>query len=369
MRKINLQRLRYLLAFLLLNSTVIFAQTKKQVRFFPAPFVFYTPETRWGGGVGATYFFTSKEKLHPNDTITRLSNLNVSSLVTQNKQFLADIIWNAFTYQNKYYHRGVVDFGKYVEYFYGIGPNININKGEFYDYSRFFIINRSLKKMNDFWYLGVYGQFFKTYGIAARIPDGILNTLNPVGKGGSSVLGVGITAFYDSRDNRFSATKGSFFDVISATYQPFLGSTHAYNYLKIDARHFAHSKSTKIVFANQVVTELNFGSVPFNRLSNIGGQEIGRGYVQGAYRDKSTIQAQTELRFLVYKIVYGATFVSSSKLFSDANALLINDLKWAYGGGVRVMFNKERRLSLRVDAAFTPASSKPRFYLGINEAF
>jgi hypothetical protein len=340
----------------------------KQLRFIPAPFVFRTPETGWGGGIGATYFYKANEKKTQNDTITRLSNLNCSVIYTQNKQVVTDFIWNVFTYQNKYYLRGIVDYAKYLDYFYGIGANVNPNEGEFFDYNRIILTNRTLRRLDDHWYAGIYYQYFKTYNVQPRKPDGLLNTLNPTGRQGSSISGLGINAFYDSRDNRFNAQKGKYLEILTAAYHPVLGSSHRFNYVRLDARTYQRILP-KTTWATQLTADLNIGSVPFNRLADIGGQEISRGYLRGIYRDKYTVQTQTEVRFPIYKIITGAGFVSTAKVATAPNTIDFTNLKWAYGGGIRLLFNEKNRLALRLDAAFTPTNPKPQIYLSINEAF
>jgi hypothetical protein len=125
----------------------------------------------------------------------------------------------------------------------------------------------------------------------------------------------------------------------------------------------------KTTWATQLTADLNIGSVPFNRLADIGGQEISRGYLRGIYRDKYTVQTQTEVRFPIYKIITGAGFVSTAKVATAPNTIDFTNLKWAYGGGIRLLFNEKNRLALRLDAAFTPTNPKPQIYLSINEAF
>ena len=114
-------KLSFLFLVLVFPFGWIFAQdsTKvKKVKVLPVPAFGYSPETRTY--VGAVTLFTLD--FYP-DTITRISNAKVEFNYTWNKQVIAEIGWNYFFREEKWFTKGLIHFSKYPDLYYGIGTN------------------------------------------------------------------------------------------------------------------------------------------------------------------------------------------------------------------------------------------------------
>jgi outer membrane translocation and assembly module TamA len=123
----------------------------------------------------------------------------------------------------------------------------------------------------------------------------------------------------------------------------------------------------------QLLGEFNFGGeVPFNQLSQMGGENMMRGYFRGRFRDENQIAAQMEYRLLPLKLGFsdriGATvFAGAGDVFSSWDELQIEDIKWSAGVGARFLLFQQKDVYLRFDYAFTPDGTG--FYIGVGEAF
>jgi len=109
------------------------------------------------------------------------------------------------------------------------------------------------------------------------------------------------------------------------------------------------------------------GDVPFEELGWIGGEVIMRGYFEGRFRDKHSIQAQVEYRRIILGRLGAVAFGGLSNVMPRLNDLKLDNTRWTLGGGLRYNINKMDPTFIRIDYGFGKNTSG--LYVTFGEAF
>lgn len=123
-------------------------------------------------------------------------------------------------------------------------------------------------------------------------------------------------------------------------------------------------------------------------LSRVGGREFLRGYFFGTYQDNHLLAFEAEYRlpfwkeevktpfWKIWKRLGIVGFIGGARVFPDFDRAIFSDFRLAAGGGLRVLFNPESRLNIRIDYALAlapdsagPGSRQSGFYFFLGEAF
>jgi len=351
-------RIRITLFLFFAHTYFSFAQ-KKRWSILPFPVVYYTPETKWAYGVALTSTFRFKG----DSTNARPSQLSSGVVFTQQKQALYYLPFQIFLKNAQYYFYGEVGFYRYNFFYFGIG-NLPVPK-ELYgvDFPR--IKLNFLKKVAPHLYLGLRYQY-EDYRITDTEANGAFATDQVPGSPRSITSGLGLGAFYDTRDVIFFPTRGTMADLGYFYNAAVLGGNVRFDRLYADVSAYQTILPNTVLVGN-LYGNFTWGNTPFNMLSELGGGKRMRGYYQGRFRDNNTLLAQAETRFNVYKRWGGVVFSSAAVLGNQADFMRFNDPKYAYGAGVRFTANRRDHLNIRFDYAI--GSDGGNFYLTIGEAF
>lgn len=175
----------------------------------------------------------------------------------------------------------------------------------------------------------------------------------------SSVIGAGI--IWENRDSEFDPSTGTYFKGGMETGQEFMGGTSNFFALKTEARAYtSFYLIRKITFANRISFNHTSGSLPYWKLSELGGEKIMRGYPENRFRDDNSLFLNTELRtwLIEFKSVDirlgGTLFMDIGRTFPNGMAFssVLDDLKYTFGfGGNMSFFNPN--FILRGDIGFS----------------
>jgi hypothetical protein len=217
---------------------------------------------------------------------------------------------------------------------------------------------------------------------ATRNPDG---SAVAVGAQGGGLAGLAGGIMVDTRDSEFITRQGFFYQVgVGAT----VGSAEgiAYGQASAIAEHFA-PLGGPVIFANRLITDFEFGRVPFYDLQQGGvfepqyllGSETGiRGVPQGRYAGEIKVVSNTEIRiplprFRLFKqrFRFGiTTFFDAGRVWAGYSTNAARDgttlgLKYGVGGGGFLQWGEAA--IFRVEAAYSPdaESENPGFPIGI----
>ncbi|MES2591103.1 MAG: BamA/TamA family outer membrane protein [Bacteroidota bacterium] len=348
------------LGFRSLNDTL--DEVKKG--FFILPLIYYTPDTRWAAGAAGVYYFKLSPK-NENEHETRVSNVQFLSDYTQNDQLDVWGQWNIFTNDENYLLKGEFRYRNFPDRFYGIGNSSLKTFEELYEYNLFSFKSLFLKKVYPSVFLGVDYHYEKEYGFKYT-RGGILEDGSITGHNGGVQSAVGLVAIYDSRDNVINTYKGSILEISSYFYKPQLGSTFDFTFLNVLYQKYWRVKNRQVL-ALQTKVRLGFGQVPFLDMSNVGNDDLLRGYPKNRFRDVNFVGGQLEYRFPLFWRLGMVTFAGAGDVFNKQSDLALSKVKYSVGTGLRFVVNPAERLNIRLDYGYGREGGY--FYFVVAESF
>ncbi|WP_428236464.1 BamA/TamA family outer membrane protein [Gracilimonas sp.] len=341
-------------------SKPLSAQVKNQaLRGFPV--VFYTEETSFAVGGLGIFTFDFENNLDSG----KPSQINFGAAYTLEKQLLLYFPYELYLQQNNWRLDGEIGYYRYTYKYYGIGSNTPESNEETYRVNFPRVQINALRKVSRNIYAGV-SYWYDRYDITNIQPGGLLDTNNPTGTSGGAHSGLGIASIYDTRDNIFYSTSGSYLELQGLIDQSWTGSDYDFFQLSLDARTF-HTNAYDHTLGFNFVSKFTGGNVPFQKLALLGGPKQMRGYLEGRYRDKVYLTTQAEYRVPVYKSFGAVIFSSVGNVAQNLSDFPLTNLEWTLGPGLRYMIDENRKVNIRLDAGFGPGVSG--FVLTIGEAF
>ena len=371
MKKLSVYtRVSFFVLIIALLAAQAFAQesadsTKKdyKLHFNGYPFAFYSPETELAfGGGGVMTFYTDK------DPILNPSKITFSGWYATLKSY--QLLLKSSLYFSKNTIASDIEIRLAHEYdkFFGIGNNTPDNGNESFFIDNFggklnfqmpptiFIANRT----------GLVFEY-RDFTIVENKDNPYLNSdVSFPGKEGGAVSGIGLIWIWDDRDNVFFPNEGGYTEAEMIVYAKDIGSKYTFTSYTVDTRHF-WSFAPDHVLGFQGYFMNTWGETPFYKLPALGGGEIMRGYFEGRYRDRAYLAAQLEYRQYFWWRLGFAVFAGVGDVASDVTKFQAKYFKPSYGLGLRVLFNKEEKINLRIDLGLGKDTSG--IYFGIEEAF
>lgn len=322
------------------------------------PAVFSTPETGFGGGPAAGYIFPRTIARHPSTIFSTL-------FYTEKKQILA-ILAPEFYFNGGERVYAELTYRKFPDSFWGIGPDAPQEDEEKYTPESF--SGRLVGQLELAPDLRAGAQYLVRSGTLLETEEGgSLRSGTIPGSEGGTTSGVGLLVTLDTRDNLFSSRSGWFAELSHVSYGGMLGSDYDFYSVGLDVRRFFEVAPSHVAALRLYARSTGGGDVPFQDLPALGGLGDMRGFQQGRYRDRFAGYLQAGYRFPVYWRIRGAVFGSAGSVADGISALSASRMKYAGGGGLRIVINDER-FSLRMDYAVGSGSSSG-FYFTANEAF
>ncbi|RWU05556.1 BamA/TamA family outer membrane protein [Pedobacter chitinilyticus] len=343
--------------------------TTRKSSYMPIPVFGYAQETGFEFGLGSIYsFYVDKA-----DTNNRSSNFFGAASYSTKKTYNVTFRGEAWTKRNEFHFIGETRFKNMPFNFYGIGNNTShVDEDK--------LVQRMLKLQFDAekafaknTYTGV-SIGFENYRFKDSEPGGIYATGNGMhDKDGGSVVFIGVSQSYDTRNSNNYPTKG-FFGRISYQYAPdlFGGENFTGSQIKVNVRNF-WSLAPKVVLGVQALYHtIQSKNTSFYLLPQLGNDEIMRGYYGGRYRDENLFATQAELRYRFMERLGVVVFGGTGKVFANDDFDLKN-FKPNYGIGGRYFFDPAKGLSVRID--YGVGEKRPNekrqsgFYISFAESF
>lgn len=371
----------YLIIFFIALSGSSFAQMKlikkllsnekdtlRKASFLPIPSFGYAQETGFQFGVGAIFGFYVDRK----DTLNRPSSITLNLNYSTKKAYNMSTILDIWGKENNLHYIGELRFKRMPFNFYGVGNStLEANKDKLIQ-QQFKVLLQAEKQLLPKAYSGI-SLGFENYEYNDLQPDGIFGSNPYYQHRNGSVLYLGVSQAYDSRDNNNYTTKGFF---IRGTYQyaPDIFSEGSFtgSQIKFDLRNF-WKLSNKFSFGVQGLYNIITGkNTPVYLLQQMGNDEMMRGYYNGRFRDRNLLVAQGELRYR-YNTRFGATLFGGTGTVWGNDRLTAEGFKPNYGAGLRYFFDPEKGISIRLDYGVGEKRSNEQrqsgFYISIAEAF
>jgi hypothetical protein len=338
----------------------------------PLPLIYYKTETGlvYGGAALYNFYFERKKPINPSQIQPGVGYSTLNQLIAYT-HFL--LFWN----QNRNFTFGDLEYYRFSYNFYGIGNNSHADKYTSYRAHIFRFWANSMVKIKPRTYIG--GRFFfEKYDIGNKWhtrKDFDTSTLpakfqqnNVSGAITNQTLGLGGSIIVDKRDNVYYPMKGYYAEFSLTLHSKNFASTHSFSTISNDLMYY------KTIFKNTVVATnayalLNFGEdVPFNRMARLGGHKKMRGLYEGFLTDKHGVAIQAEIRQVLFWRVGITAFANAGQVANNFTDFSLTGFRYTYGTGVRILFDKEKKVNLRIDYGISNLGMKG-FYISFNEAF
>ena len=325
------------------------------------PFILRSPETSWGFGAIAAYFF----KAMKNETNLRTSDINLLAIYTLREQTVIVLGSTIYFPGEKKIFRFQGSFSNYPDKSWGLGNDAPESAKEDYSLRQIFFNPQFILKLYKKLYIGASLEFQEVSDFS-YIHGGIFNLENIKGRGGGLTTGIGILFTWDTRNNAYSPGRGIFAEINLTNFTEKIGSDFNFSSYLFDIRKFMPAGKNRVL-GIQGFMKVNNGPAPFRYLAMLGGTEIMRGLYKGRYTDQDLIAFQSELRQYLFWKFGVVAFAAAGQVSNQVNNFALNDFHYAYGLGLRLYMHEKEKLNLRVDFGF---SNKSRgVYVILKEAF
>lgn len=325
------------------------------------PVVYYTPETKIAGGILGGYYFYPSE----NPDYSKPSSITLSVIYTELDQITSEITWDIFCgdYRNRI--TGAVGYSKFPSKFWGIGNDTPYDneedytpEGYWFNLSYKYLITKGL-------FTGLDYEFLRR-DITVNETSGGLKWESVPGRNGGIVSRFGISVVSDTRDHLFCPSSGAYYQAQVKFASRIFGSEFDFTSVNMDMR--LYKKFLKeIVIAAQLNGVFNMGDTPFFSDAYMGGKYLMRGFYEGRYRDDNMLMLQTECRMPLFWRFGAVAFAGIAQVAPRIGDFTMDGFKFAFGSGIRFLWDKEQKLNIRFDLGF--AEGDIGLYITIGEVF
>ena len=318
----------------------------------------YASDTKFGLGMVAAGLY----RTDPNDSILPPSNVSLFGDVSSVGFYMLGVRGNHIAPAGRYridYH---LYFYSFPSDFWGIGYEMGDNDDNKSDMKRWQAQAEAsfLFRVADNFYVGPMAAYDYVIGKQIERPE----LLQGMDKHTWNV-GVGVSLVYDNRDNLTNPHRGIYLNLKQMFRPEFMGNDYAFSttHFRFDA-YQRLGKGT--ILAEDFGANLNFGNPSWGMMAELGGTSSMRGYYEGRYRDKHSLEATVELRQHVWKRNGIVVWAGAGTVFPQFSALRSRQILPNAGVGYRWEFKKN--VNVRLDYGFGK-SGQSGFLFNINEAF
>lgn len=318
----------------------------------------YASDTKFGLGLVAAGLY----RTDPNDSILPPSNVSLYGDVSSVGFYMLGVRGNHIAPKGRYridYH---LYFYSFPADFWGIGYEMGDNDANKSDMKRWQAQAEVsfLFRVADNFYIGPMASYDYVIGKHIERPE-LLQGMDQH----TWNVGAGVSLVYDNRDNLTNPHRGIYLNINQMFRPRFMGNDYAFSTTAF--RFDAYQRLGKgTVLAEDIGANLNFGNPSWGMMAELGGTHSMRGYYEGRYRDKHSLEATVELRQHVWKRNGIVVWVGAGTIFPKFSTLRSKQILPNAGVGYRWEFKKN--VNVRLDYGFGK-SGQSGFLFNINEAF
>lgn len=318
----------------------------------------YASDTKFGLGLVAAGLY----RTDPNDSILPPSNVSLYGDASSVGFYMLGVRGNHIAPKGRYridYH---LYFYSFPADFWGIGYEMGDNDANKSDMKRWQAQAEVsfLFRVADNFYIGPMASYDYVIGKHIERPE-LLQGMDQH----TWNVGAGVSLVYDNRDNLTNPHRGICLNINQMFRPGFMGNDYAFSTTAF--RFDAYQQLGKgTVLAEDIGANLNFGNPLWGMMAELGGTHSMRGYYEGRYRDKHSLEATVELRQHVWKRNGIVVWVGAGTIFPKFSALRSKQILPNAGVGYRWEFKKN--VNVRLDYGFGK-SGQSGFLFNINEAF
>ncbi|QIP17954.1 BamA/TamA family outer membrane protein [Spirosoma aureum] len=328
------------------------------------PLVARSIETDWSVGVAGSFTF----RFNRFDTVTRTSNTQALVLYSLRQQFITAINGTTYFPGERYILNHQLSYSYFPDKFWGLGKIAPDHNEEPYTFRQYYVYLHLQRKLKERFFGGFLYEYQRLLAVD-HIAGGLFDQQHVAGRDPYHISGAGLSLTYDTRNNAFAPDQGSLMQVFFNHFTPWLGSSFRYTAYVIDLRRFMRLYRDQVL-AVQAYAQFNAGDVPLRSLASFGGSNSMRGFYDGRFRSKNQLVLQAEYRVPIIWRLGAVGFAGLGNVGDHLRDLNFQELKFSYGGGLRVALNRKERLNLRVDYGWGFGESTSHgLYFQLGEAF
>ncbi|GAB3880813.1 hypothetical protein GCM10028825_00990 [Spirosoma agri] len=316
------------------------------------------------------------------NTAFRNPRANMSTMMgtlsyTQNNQVILmanSAIWSA---DNRLLWTNDWRLMHYPQATYGLGMYTSTDRVINMDYAYFRFYQSLLRRFARNFYAGAGYQLDLHWNIDSYNNRREVTRISrySYGVAGRSVSsGPTLQVLYDNRRNAINPNGGLYLNAVLRANMSWLGSDETYQSLLIEARKYVHMPAQSdniLAFWSYNALTIN-GDPPFLDLPSTGWDNsgnVGRGFIQGRFRGKNLLYAETEYRFhLTGNRLLGGVVFANAQTVTEQTSGQFEKIVPAVGAGLRLKMNKISRTNLSIDYGFGLDGSKGLFF-NLGEVF
>jgi len=334
---------------------------QKKSGFVFLPIIYYTKETKVAAGAAAVYYFRALG----NKLNSRPSSIRTRMVYTQEGQFRMGLGSDLYFQNEKFRLESNISFKNFIDKFYGIGNKTSKDMEEKYT-SRIFKLKLDFQN-RVYSYLNAGIRYELENDSIMEVEEGSqLAKEQILGSKGGTASGIGFFLNWDSRDNIYFPSSGSYYRFMLTWFLNNLGSDYDFTEYRLDIRKYIPLFSSHVL-AFQSYMNFISGNAPFQMLSLLGGESVMRGFYRGRYRDRNLIAFQMELRIPVWRRLGFASFLGFGDVAGKISHFNMGEFKYSAGFGIRYLLIPEEKLNIRFDVGF--GNDSWGIYIIIAEAF
>lgn len=327
----------------------------------PLPIIFYTPETKTAVGAALNVFYRPEGSTAE----TRPSTLTPLFIYTFKGQVITSLGGNHYWDEE----RNNVDMGfSYINFpdsFYGIGNQVSGDDPEDYTAETIGFGANYLRLVRTHLRMGA-GAVFGKSNILEREDDGRLEADDIPGANGGTVVDLGATLDYDTRDNITFPQAGGWSRLDFQWFDGAIGSDFDLRVTALETRRYMAWGAQRVFAARALITHVD-GTAPFQLLPSLGGDSLLRGYFGGRFRDRDRMAVEAEIRHPIWRRLGGVLFAGVGQVAHNPGDYRIDEFHAAGGFGLRILFIRSENLNLRFDFGWGEDDSGS--YISLGEAF
>lgn len=318
----------------------------------------YASDTKFGLGMVAAGLYRSD----PNDTLLPPSNVSLFGDVSTVGFYMLGVRGNHIAPRGRYRIDYRLYFYSFPSDFWGIGYEMGDNDDNKSEMKRWQAQAEAafLFRVADNFYVGPMASYDYVIGKHIERPE-LLNGMNHH----TWNVGAGVSLVYDNRDNLTNPHRGIYLNLKQMFRPRFMGNDYAFSTTKFRFDCY-QQLGEGTVLAEDFGANFNFGNPSWGMMANLGGTSSMRGYYEGRYRDKHSLEATVELRQHVWKRNGIVVWTGAGTVFPKFSELRSNRILPNVGVGYRWEFKKN--VNVRLDYGFGK-SGQSGFLFNINEAF
>jgi hypothetical protein len=327
--------------------------------FVYLPKVYYASETSFGvGGQILRPFSLGGDRASD-------SEVQVGGRFMAKGQGAAGFAVNLGDATTTYSAKSKLEFSNIPRRFYGIGPDTPGEDEEVFQRQSLLAYLEVYRRVASRLRVGLRAEV-ESAQLLETEPGGLLETLPIAGVQRSSVAGWGVSADWDSRDDRYWPTTGSFHQSFLMGFGDELRGDYSFHVYYLDLRRYLTTAQNHVL-ALQAFLYATDGGPPFWRMAEMGGRGHSRGYDRGRYRDRVIMAFQAEHRFAVWRRLGLVGFAGLADVASRLEQMQLEHMRPTFGGGLRFRVGgQENRINARLDVAY---GDEFQFYFKLDEAF